>query len=221
MRPALLIACLAIAAAGQDPYRAAGDHYHLIFENAWARVTRVTYLPHSTAPVHDHSLTPTAIYIYVTNGGEMRFKHMTGMKVAGTVITRPAVKAGDIRVAHSAPETHSVEYLGDEPTEYIRIELRTEAPVVPLRNIRIPAPAPMDSKKSAVLKEFENSQVRILRVMCAAGESCPKSRNPDDRAMVIVMSGPERGEVRWSPQAEKGPLDEVRIELKTDPVAAK
>jgi hypothetical protein len=50
---------------------------------------------------------------------------MTGIPVAGLTVTRPAVKAGAIRFAHSAPETHSVEYLGDAPTEYVRIELRT------------------------------------------------------------------------------------------------
>jgi len=220
MRLLLLHACFVIGVSGQDPYLAAGGHYHLVFENAWARATRVTYEPHETAPVHDHPLTPTAIYIYVTDGGEFRFKHMTGLKVAGTTITRPAVKAGAIRFAHSAPETHSVEYLGDAPTEYVRIELRTEALDIPIRNIRIP-PAVMDPAKSAVLNEFENGQVRILRVVCPPGETCPVSRNPDDPAIVTVMTGPERGAVRWSPAAEKGPLDEIRIELKTDPVAAR
>jgi hypothetical protein len=218
MRFLLVPACIAICASGQDPYRVAGDHYHLVFENAWARASRVTYGPHETAPVHDHSMTPTAIYIYVTDGGEFRFKHMTGMKVPGTVITRPAVKAGAIRFAHSAPETHSVEYLGDAPTEYIRIELRTEARDAPIRNIRIP-PVVMEPGKSAVLNEFENGQVRILRVVCAAGEKCPSSKNPDDPAIATIMTGPDRGAVRWSPKGEKGPLDEVRIELKTEPVA--
>ena len=217
MRFLLLPACIAMFASAQDPYLVAGDHYHLAFENAWARATRVSYGPHDTAPVHDHSLTPTAIYIYVTDGGEFRFKHMTGLKVAGTVITRPAVKAGAIRFAHSAPETHSVEYLGDAPTEYIRIELRTEARDVPVRNIRIPPPV-MDPTKSAVLNEFENGQVRILRVVCATGEKCPASQNPDDPAIVTTMTGPDRGAVRWSPKGEKGPLDEVRVELKTEPV---
>jgi hypothetical protein len=33
------------------------------------------------------------------------------------------------------------------------------------------------------------------------------------------MSGPEKGAVRFSPKREKGPLEEVRIELKTEPVA--
>jgi quercetin dioxygenase-like cupin family protein len=217
MRFLLLSLFFAVRISAQDPYKVAGDHYHLIFENAWARATRVTYGPHETAPAHDHPLTPTAIYIYVTDGGEFRFRHMTGFKVPGYTVTRPAVKAGAIRFAHSAPETHSVEYLGDASTEYIRIELRTDPLNVPIRNIRIPPPA-MDPLKSAMLNEFENGQVRILRVICAAGEKCPASMNPDDPAIVTVMSGPDRGAVRWSPAPEKGPLDEVRIELKTDPV---
>ena len=111
-----------------------------------------------------------------------------------------------------------MEYLGDMPTEYIRIELRTEARDLPVRNIRIPPPPVMDPAKSAVLNEFENGQVRILRVVCAPRGKCPASKNPDDPAIVTVMTGPDRGAVRWSPKAENGPLDEVRIELKTEPV---
>ena len=56
----------------QDPYVAAGDHYRLLFENAWVRATRVTYGPHETAPVHRHPPTPTTVYVYVTDGGVMR-----------------------------------------------------------------------------------------------------------------------------------------------------
>jgi hypothetical protein len=217
MRFVLLLGFMAICVSGQDPYVVAGDHYHLLFENAWARATLVTYAPHETAPVHEHPPTPTSIYIYVTDGGGFRFRHITGFRIPGYVITRPAVKAGAIRFAHSAPETHSVEYLGDAATEYVRIELRTEALDVPLRDVRIP-PATLDPTKSAVRNEFENGQIRILRVVCASGETCPASENPDDPAIVTVMTGPHRGTVRWSPATEKGPLEEVRIELKTEPV---
>lgn len=219
MRFLLFLLCVPICISGQDPYVVAGDHYHLLLENEWVRATRVTYGPHETAPVHEHPPTPTSIYIYVTDGGEFRFKHMTGFKVSGYTITRPAVKAGAIRFAHAAPETHSVEYLGDAPTEYVRIELRTEPVNVPLRDVRIP-PRAMDPAKSAVENEFENDQIRILRVVCAAGEKCPASQNPDDPAIVTVMKGPDRGAVRWSPVREKGPLEDVRVELKTEPVAS-
>lgn len=213
----LLLGCLAVSATAQDPFVTVPDHYRLLLENAWVRVARVTYGPHETAPVHDHPLTPTAVYIYVTDGGEFRFKHMTGLKVAGMTVTRPAVNAGAIRLSHSAPETHSVEYLGDQATEYLRIELRTEAPQIPIRDVRIP-PAAMDPAISAVRKEFENEQLRILRVVCAPGEKCPASQHPDDPALVTIMTGPDKGKVLWSPKTERGPLEEVRIELKTDPL---
>ena len=191
LRSSLLLCCLTIGASGQDPYQVAGDHYNLVFENAWARASRVTYGPHETAPVHEHPPTPTTVYIYVTDGGEFRFRHITGFKVSGYTITRPAVKAGAIRFAHSAPETHSVEYLGDAPTEYVRIELRTEALDTPIRDVRIP-PAAMDPSVSAIRKEFENGQLRILRVVCAARQACPASQNPDDPAITTILTGPDK-----------------------------
>jgi len=170
--------------------------------------------------VHERPPTPTSVYIYVTDGGPMRFKHITGFSVPGYTITRPPVKAGAIRFAHAAPETHSVEYLGDIPTEYVRIELRTEPLDIPFRDVRIP-PAALDPTKSAVRKEYENGQIRILRVVCAAGQTCPKSENPDDPSIVTVVTGPHKGEVRWSPVDGEGPMEEVRIELETEPVAAR
>ena len=54
--------------------------------------------------------------------------------MAGFTIDRRAVKAGAIRFAHGAPETHTVDYLGDEPAEYVRIELRTEPKDRPARD---------------------------------------------------------------------------------------
>jgi hypothetical protein len=208
---------LLLAALAQDPYRVAGSHYHLLFENAWVRATRVTYGPHETAPVHQHPPTPTTVYVYVTDGGIMRFHHVTGDHVAGLNIDRKPVRAGGIRFAHGAPETHSVEYLGDAPTEYIRIELRTEPLDRPTRDVRLP-PVALDLSKPEMQLQFENGQARILRVACAAGQRCPASEHPDDPAVVVAMSGPHRGEAAWSPAAAEGPLEQVRIELKSKPV---
>jgi len=214
MRLALLLLWVPVVSTAQNPYQVAGDHYHLAFENAWARATRVTYGPHEKAPVHEHPPTPTTVYVYVTNGGVMRFGHVTGEHVAGFTIDRRAVKAGAIRFAHGAPETHTVEYLGDEPTEYVRIELRTEPKDRPVRDVRLP-PVALDPSKSAVETQFENGQVRILRVMCAKSEKCPAAAAP---WIDVSMSGPRRGEVAWSPVVVEGPVDLVRIELKTSPV---
>jgi quercetin dioxygenase-like cupin family protein len=204
-------------AAAQDPYRIAPDTYHLVFENSWARATRVTFKPHDSLPEHAHPPTPTTVYVYITDGGPIRFHHITGEHVAGMVVQRKAVQAGGIRFAHGEPETHTVEYLGDAPTEYARIELRTEPVDRPKRDVRIP-PAAMDRSKSGTKLEFENGQVRILRVVCAAGARCPASEHPEDPAVVVTMSGAHRGEIQWSPAAGKGPVEQVRIELKSKPV---
>jgi peptidoglycan-N-acetylglucosamine deacetylase len=193
-------------ARSQDPYRVAPNNYHLAFENQWVRATRVTFNPHETLPVHHHPPTPTTLYVYVTDGGAIRFNHVTGDHVAGMSIVRNPVKAGQIRFAHGAPETHTVEYLGLEPCEYARIELRTEPLERPVRDVRLP---PHGS--------FENAQVRILSITCEAAKPCPPSDHPTDPAVVVILSGPHRGEIQWSPPPAVGPLEMVRLELKTKP----
>jgi hypothetical protein len=212
-----ILLLMPLAVMAQDPYVVAADHYHLLFENAWVRATRVTYGPHETAPVHRHPPTPTTVYVYVTDGGVMRFRHVTGRGMEGVNVDRKAVKAGAIRFAHGAPETHSVEYLGDEPTEYARLELRTEPLDRPTLDVRLP-PVALDLSKPSTQVQFENGQVRILRVACAAGHACPNSEHPNDPAVTVNLSGPHRGAVEWSPRPAAGPLEQVRIELKTQPV---
>jgi hypothetical protein len=104
---------LPIALLAQNPYTAAGDHYHLVFENAWAQATRVTYAPHEGSPVQEHPATPTTVYIYTTDGGVMRFHRMTGDRVAGVTVDRPPVKAGAIRFARGAARTMYSQYVRD------------------------------------------------------------------------------------------------------------
>jgi len=199
----------------EDPYRVAPDNYHFVFENEWARASRVTFRPGDKLPVHQHPSTPTTVYVYVTDGGPIRFSHVTGENVAGLSIVRKPVRAGGIRFAHGAPETHTVEYLGDVPTEYARIELRTEPIDRPVRDVRLP-PEPAELSKSSRSVRFENGQVRIVQLTCAAGQMC--AGNAAEPAVVVTMSGPHRGEIEWSPGPAQGPLEQVRIELKSKPV---
>jgi hypothetical protein len=131
-------------------------------------------------------------------------------------IDRKPVEAGGIRVAHGAPETHTVKYLGDTATEYARLELRTEPIDRPTRDARLP-PYAFD-KPSGVANQFENGQLRVMRVLCQAEQLCPKGDHPDDPAIVVILSGSRRGEILWSPIAETGPMEQVRIELKSPPV---
>lgn len=215
-----LIPLLFLTAAlfSQDPYQVAGNHYHLVLENPYVRATYVIYGPHETAPIHNHPPNPVTVYVYITDGDTMQFHHVTGEHVAGFTIDRKPVKAGGIRVAHGAPETHDVKYLGSDRTEYARLELRTEPLDRPTRDVRLP-PFSFDSPSSAA-QQFENGQLRILRIRCAPGEQCPATPHPDDPAVVVILTGDRRGEILWSPEPMSGPMEQVRIELKSPPAKA-
>jgi hypothetical protein len=146
---------MASTACAQDPYAVASNNYKLEFENEWVRVSRVSYRPGDKLPVHDHPALPT-VYVYVTDGGPIQFGHQ---EFAG--LRRPSVQAGQIRFNRGNKETHWTEYLGDAPSEYIRLELKTEQRGKITRDVRI---APEDPKP------FENEQVRIERGTCSCDD---------------------------------------------------
>jgi hypothetical protein len=168
---------LPIALLAQNPYPVAGDHYHVILGNSWAQATWVNYAAHGRSPVHEHLATTPTAYIYATEGGPMRFHHMIGDRV-GVRVDRPPAKAGTIRFARGAPVTNSVEYLGDMER--------------PTQDVRLP-PVSFDPTKSAQETQFENAHVRVVRVNCAAGESCPAPDHRGDPAITVTMNGPQRG----------------------------
>ena len=94
--------------------------------------------------------------------------------------------------------------------------MRTEPIDRPVRDVRLP-PEPVDLSKSSRSVRFENGQVRIVHVICAAGQTCPASEPAANPAVVVTMSGPRRGEIEWLPAPAQGPLEQVRIELKSKP----
>jgi len=204
------VATLAVLGVGlvlaQDPFTVASTHYKREFENDLVRVSRVSYQAHDKAPMHDHPALHT-VYVYTADGGPIRFIHD---KIG--VLTRPAVKAGWIRFPRPAKESHSVEYLGANPTEYLRVEVKAEPPDIPEHAVRL-RPEPHEASSYA-RTQFENTQFRIVRLWCVAG--CPASAHPDDPAVVVAMA---HREVRWVGANAAFPWDGagdfVRIELKS------
>jgi hypothetical protein len=179
------------AASAQDPYQVAPRNYRIEFENEWVRVSRVSYEPGDKLPVHDHPALPT-VYIYVKDGGPIQFGHQEFR-----ALRRPAVKAGAIRFNRGNKETHTTEYLGDAPTEYVRVELKTEDLEKPAKDVRIAA-----EDKSA----FENAQIRIERGSC----SCDDLGAP---AVVVTMADRKTHWVtREPPEGEQ-----IRVILKSAP----
>ena len=199
----LLFFAATCACMAQSPYTVCPKNYRLELENDWVRVSRAMFAAGDKLPVHDHPAHPT-VFVYLTDGGPIRFTHIQPEFTA----ERPAVWEGGIRFHTGAKETHVVEYLGDAPSEYLRIELKTERPEKKSQHVRM---APDD------LRPFENSQLRISRFLCASKRECARMEYPglmvqlNDRTVSWYETG----------SAIKNESDEmarqIRIELKTKP----
>jgi hypothetical protein len=189
----------------QDPYAIAPANYQLILDNDYVRISRARFQPGDKVPVHAHPGIPTA-YVYLDDGGPIRFSH----KTPPFTLVRPAVKAGSVRFnRNSQVETHEVEYLGNTPTEYLRIELKA-VPAPPHRDARLKLDADFP---------WEDAQVRISRVQ-------GKLERPAYPAVIVDVSGHS---AQWIDPSNPGaPLPSsgapeshsfVIVELKSDPTS--
>lgn len=199
----LFLFTLVAAARAQAPLP---PNYSVELDNAYVRVTRASFKPHETVPVHLHPTFPT-VYVYLTDGGPMRFTHIT----PSYTIERPPVRAGGIRYNRNwHDETHVIDYLGDTPTEYLRVEMKT----VPDQEHRDARMAPEDRKP------VEDAQVMISRHDCRPGAECSMPSLPavvvslDQRDFIWVQPGLTEPPVNATNQ----PLRQIWIELKTDPI---
>jgi Tfp pilus assembly protein PilF len=179
------IACLSVcAAAAQDPVKVAPEAYKLGFENDYVKVQRVHYAPHSKIPEHDHTAFATA-YVYLNDAGPVIFKHI-GLSYGA--VTRPAVKAGSFRLYKAVKETHEVENPGDTPSDFLRVEFKTEPARDPntLRGkfFREDVPAGENFQKT----QFENEQVRITRLICAAGKKCEYAAGAAEPVLFVALT---------------------------------
>lgn len=138
------------------------------FENARVRVTRVRYAPRERIALHDHPAIPT-VYVYLRDSGPVRFIH-TGEEPF--TLTRPAVKAGGFRLSKGAQETHAVESLTDQPTEYLRVEFKGLTVDRQIFRGRFPPETRAARTRLAQKIRYEDKQVRITRVTCAAHRTC-------------------------------------------------
>jgi tetratricopeptide (TPR) repeat protein len=224
----------------QDATKIAPEAYQLVFENEYVRVERVHYAPRVRLPEHDHTAWGTA-YVYLNDAGPVKFGHIG---LAYGAVTRPAVKAGSFRLYKAVKETHTVESLSDEPSDFLRVEFKTATDKDPntLRGkfFRPNADEAVPTSQNAQQVQFENEQVRITRLLCAAGKACAFTLNAQAPSLFVALTAaqfkPTRGKLlkvasgqtRWL-AAGKGELftnagkdvsEWLRFDFKTAPMKA-
>jgi hypothetical protein len=231
--------CLLITqASAQDPLKTLPQAYKLQFENDWVKVTRVHYAPHEKLPGHQHTLTASA-YVYLNNSGPVVFKHIG---LAYGAVTRQPTKEGTFRLYQGLQEIHEVENLSELPSDFLRIEFKTE-PInekgLRGRFHREAYPAGENFQKV----QFENEQVRITRLVCAAGKSLDVSTGANEPALFVALSpssfkvsetrgkpkalGLEMGQTMWVAISQQqkientgsAPAELLRFDFKTKPLS--
>ena len=196
------------------------NNYRVQFENAWVKVTSVRYEPLQKLPPHTHTPNPSA-YVYLNDGPPVIFKHVGGK---GMAATRAATKAGTFRVYKGLEEVHEVENTGDEPSEFLRVELKTEA-VQPASFVgKFDRPA---TPSEEPLVQFNHPQVAISRVWIQPNQELEIAAATQPVLVVALARSADmaRGESKWLDASSKtlvrnastSPVDLLRFDFKTRP----
>ncbi len=219
----------------KDPFRVAPQAYKFEFENEWVRVTRVRYGPREKIPEHYHTERPSA-YVYLNDAGPIIFKHVD---LPYGDVKRAAVKAGTFRLYHAVKEVHAVENPTDVPSEFLRVEFKTE----PLNQNSLNGKfhrEPFAPDENWMKVQFENEQIRIARMVIAPHKKMDVSTNATQPALLVALTpsqlqesgskGTDRinlelGKTRWLDIDKKEalenagdtPVELLRFEFKTKP----
>lgn len=181
-RLAMTFNLLAMGAFAEDALVVAPQAYKLQSENEWVRVVRVRYAPHERIPAHDHNPTAAA-YVYLNDGGPVVFNHLD--KEYGAV-TRAATKAGSFRIYFGIQELHEVVNTSDLPSEFLRVEFKTEPKnELSLKGRFFREAYPEGENVEKV--HFDNEQVRITRVIGVAGKPLTLTTKVGEPALLVAL----------------------------------
>ena len=222
MRIAVMLPVVIALTAGvgaQEGSATLPKNYRVQFENAWVKITAVRYEPLQKLPPHTHTPNPSA-YVYLNDGPPVTFSH-----VGGKAATRPATRAGAFRIYRGLQEVHEVENTGSVPSEFLRVELKTEGrePGSFWGKYERGAPSPEP------IVHFTHAQVRISRVWLQAGQKFEINAAAEPALIIALASGGDfkAGQELWIghrtsavlSNAGSTPIDFLRFDLRTPPAA--
>lgn len=228
-----------ITVFAQDPLKTLPRNYKLEFENEWVKVVRVHYGAKEKIAAHDHTETGAA-YVYLNDSGPVVFRHI-GLSYGA--VTRAAVKAGSFRLYKAVKEVHEVENNNDTPSDFLRVEFKTEAiNANTLRGKFYREDVPAGENLAKV--QFENEQIRVTRLVVAPGKNVEISAGATEPILLIALTPAkfkttdakkksakltlESGKAGWLAAGQQqqfenvgdSPAELLRFDLKTKPVKA-
>jgi quercetin dioxygenase-like cupin family protein len=143
------------------------------FENDQVKVLRALEKPHVKGKAHEHKANRVMVYL---QSGRQRFEYRDGRK--------PETfdwKAGDVKW-NPANGVHAPEVLTDEPFNIVEVELKNKGLH---QTVKGPLdPAKIDPKHYTI--EFENDQVRVLRVRIGPHEVAPLHEHGLNRVTILL-----------------------------------
>jgi quercetin dioxygenase-like cupin family protein len=219
MRNATLL-CTLLPAAAAGLY---GQGPQVPIDNDQARVVKVVSQPHAKGQPHEHKV--NRVMIYLTPGRQ----DITPQGGKPTVLE---FKAGDVKWS-PASGLHVSEITSDQPVTVVEVELKKPGDPARKANGALD-PVKVDPRDYKV--EFENSQVRVVRVKIGAHQKVPLHQHLLNRVVVYLtdqngsMTTPDgktetaqhkAGEVSWGgPTTHReenlrdGPFEAVVVEFK-------
>lgn len=216
LRTIVFLSCLPFLAAGEE--RIATP-----IENEWVKVLDVTVQPREKTRLHEHKANRVMIYL---DAGKQHLEYQ------GSKATDLKFRAGEVLWSPQGG-MHTSEITSAKPVRIIEIELKKPGAG---KSVTAPRdPVKVDPKHYHV--EFENDQVRVVRVRIGPNETAPLHEHAVNRVGVYLtdqnfrvtsadgkVENPQRkaGEVAWGTpsrhtetNASDKPFEVIMVELKS------
>ena len=206
-----LVVGAVVHGSAQDPIKILPDAYRIQFENEYTRVVRVHYDAGVTLPEHEHPA-GTTVYVYLNASEGVVFRHVGGSNRA---VTRPAVKAGSVRIASGPDEHHTAENPASTPSDFLRIQVKTGA--AGGRSVRRITRGDYPAGENATDEQFENKQLRLTRLIVVAGQPLALAARPEPSLLITLPAGDTEWINANSASTLTSPGEFLRLDFLTAP----